>query len=288
MIVHANTKINPKQRKILANEYYNEGKTKKYLQDKYRVSYRTIHKILIRAKYGDHSVHKSINKRYQTVQYGLRRLDKISDAIQKKLAAKARRYEKLYPGEMPHVDTKILPYLTGETKQDTREHLFLMIDDYSRELYADIFPDKSSISSSTFLENALAVCPYNIEKIYSDNGTEYRGNRLEHPFMLTCSINSIKQGFTRPYTPKTNGKAERMVRILLEEWHNKTIFLSRSHRKQSLQQFVYYYNYIRRHGGIDYKTPNEVLLEYYFNENPRLDFKQRKLEKKAQKSGTTR
>lgn len=283
MVVHNNTKLNPKIRKQLANDYFVHGMRNKDLQLKYGVSYPTVVKILTRAKYGDHSIHKSINKRYCTVQYGLRRLDKIEKNIQLKLKRQARRYEKAYPGEMIHVDTKRLPLLTGETKQTGYEYMFIAIDDQSRELYADILPDKSMLSSAKFMENVINACPYVIDKVYSDNGTEYKGRHDSHLFMLTCSQNGITRGFTKPYTPRTNGKAERVIRILLDEWHRITIFQSREHRKQSLQRYVHYYNFIRRHGGIDYYTPNEKLLEYFYNENPKLNFDQRKSEKRAQK-----
>jgi transposase InsO family protein len=284
MVVHANTKLNPKQRKILAIEYFTDGRTKKYLQDKYSLSYPTVNKILIRAKYGDHSVHKSINKRYRTVTYGLRRLDKIELKIQNKLRKDSMRYEKLYPGEMVHFDTKMLPLLQGEHKQMPREQMFVAIDDYSRELYADIMPDKSALSSSSFLESVIAACPYIIVKAYSDNGTEYKGRRDQHLFALTCGNNNISQGFTKPYTPQTNGKAERVIRILLEEWHRVTIFSSREHRKQALQRYVHQYNFMRRHGGIDNYTPNERLLEYFYNESPKLSKDARKAEKSRYKS----
>lgn len=283
MVVHSNTKLNPKQRKQLAEDYFKRDMRNKQLQDKYNVGYKTVAKILARAKYGDHSIHKSTNKRYRTVLYGLRRLDKIEKKIQDKLRKDARRYEKAYPGEMVHVDTKRLPLLTGETKQSGYEYMFIAIDDNSRELFADILPDKSMLSSSEFMENVISTCSYVIEKVYSDNGTEYKGRHDSHLFMLACSQNGATRGFTRPYTPQTNGKAERVIRILLEEWHRTTVFYSRAHRKQSLQRFVHYYNFIRRHGGIDYYTPNERLLGYFYNESPSADLEQRKLEKKQQK-----
>ncbi|MWN90486.1 DDE-type integrase/transposase/recombinase [Gilliamella sp. Pra-s65] len=76
---------------------------------------------------------------------------------------------------MRHVDTKRLSLLKNETKQQTREYLFVGFDDFSRELYAGIYPDKSQFCSAQFLLNdVLAQCPYTITCIYSDNGRKYQ------------------------------------------------------------------------------------------------------------------
>jgi hypothetical protein len=98
-------------------------------------------------------------------------LGKIEQSIQDKLARKARRYEKDYPGELMHLDTKRLPLLANETKLDGHEYLFVALDDYSRELYAGIYPDKSMLSSSDFLDMVIGQCPYTIERTLTDNGT---------------------------------------------------------------------------------------------------------------------
>ena len=85
---------------------------------------------------------------------------------------------------MVHVDTKRLPLIKGQNNTQPREYLFVAIDDYSRELYAAILPDKTQFSSAQFLmEHLLAQCPYEIDYIYSDNGKEYRGTP-HHAFDL--------------------------------------------------------------------------------------------------------
>ena len=134
---------------------------------------------------------------------------------------------------MVHLDTKRLPVLAVETPRDTHEYLFVAIDDFSRELYAAILPDKTQYSAETFLNQQLYECPYTIEQIYSDNGTEYRGTK-DHAFMKLCSENKIEQRFTKVKTPRTNGKAERVIRTLMDMWHRKTHFKSRAHRKTEL------------------------------------------------------
>jgi transposase InsO family protein len=266
MVVHKRARLLPYQRKELAREYFVDKVKKKDLIVKYGVTYPTVQKILARAKQDDYSIHTSSNKRYRCLEYGLKRLGKIERAIQDKLARQARRYEKDYPGEMLHFDTKRLPLLTGETRLDGHEYLFVAIDDHSRELYAGIYSDKSMFSSADFLNVVLAQCPYSIERILTDNGTEYKGRYSEHAFMKTCGEAGITQKFTKVRCPQTNGKAERVIRTLMEGWHNKDseLFTSRERRAQALARYVNYYNCIKPHKGIDGATPLERLCEYFY------------------------
>lgn len=266
MVVHKRTRLMPYQRKELARDYFVGKLKKKTLMAKYGVSYPTVQKILTRARQSDYSVHTSTNKRYQCLEYGLKRLGKIEQSIQDKLARKARRYEKDYPGELVHLDTKRLPLLSGETKLDGHEYLFVAIDDYSRELYASIYQDKSMNSSADFLDMVIAQCPYTIEKTLTDNGTEYKGRYGEHLFMKTCGEAGISQRFTKVKHPQTNGKAERVIRTLMEGWHNKDVelFRSREDRAKALARFVNYYNGVRPHKGIDKATPLERLCQYFY------------------------
>jgi hypothetical protein len=151
----------------------------------------------------------SKNERYKTISYGIKRLVRVDKSIEDKLRRQAKRYQNL-SGEMLHFDTKRLPLLKNETKQQTREYLFVDIDDFLRELYADIYPDKPQFSSAPFLQNdILAQCPYTIECIYSDNGREYQGSS-EHLFVKTCHSYRINQKFTNPSTHKTIGKPKEL------------------------------------------------------------------------------
>ena len=82
-----------------------------------------------------------------------------------------------------HFDTKRLPLLKGQNNIQLREYFFVAIDDFSRELYADIFPDKTQDSAAQFLEeNVLKQCSYELDYVYSDNGKEYKGN-ASHAFV---------------------------------------------------------------------------------------------------------
>jgi len=264
MVVHKRVRLLPYQRKQLATDYYEAKLRKKDLMAKYGVSYPTVQKILTRARQDDYSIHKSTNKRYQCLEYGLKRLGKIERYIQDKLAKQARRYEKDYPGELMHLDTKRLPLLSGETRADGYEYLFVAIDDYSRDLYVGIYPDKSMFSSSDFLSVVLAQCPYGIERTLTDNGTEYKGRYGIHEFMKLCGEAGITQKFTRVKRPQTNGKAERVIRTLMEGWHNQEQFTSREGRAKALARFVNYYNCVRPHKGLDNTTPLERLCQYFY------------------------
>lgn len=263
MTIHKRARLTPLQREEIWRKYHVEHVRICDLVRAYSVTSPTIYKILHRGRQHDFSVHQSTNKRFRCLQYGLKRLAKVELELEEKLKKQARRYNKEYPGEMVHVDTKRLPILEGETPRDTHEYLFVGIDDFSRELYAAILPNKTQYSAATFLTQVLAECPYTIEQIYSDNGTEYRG-REDHAFMNLCSENKIEQRFTKVKTPQTNGKAERVIRTLLQMWHQKTHFKSRAHRKQELIRFVNWYNTVKPHKGINNLTPMEQLINYFY------------------------
>lgn len=266
MTIHKWTKLTPVLRREIADKYFKQNIRIAKLTRDYRVSRNTIYNVIKRARYNDFSIHRSINKRYRCLEYGLKRLSKVEAALEKKLKNQAKRYNKSYPGEMMHSDNALLPILAGDTIQTKPERLYIAIDDFSRELYAAILPDKTQYASATFLKQVLEECPYTIELWYTDNGTEFKGNPEEHLFMQLCQENNIKQSFTKVKTPKTNGKAERVIRTIFQMWHSKTKFKSSVHRKQELIRFVNYYNTVKPHKGIDNLTPHEKLINYFYPE----------------------
>jgi transposase InsO family protein len=263
MTIHKRTRLTPIQRKELADDYYKNHVRVCDLVRKYQVSAPTVYKIIHRARNNDYSIHKSVNKRFRCLKYGIKRLSKIEKDIEEKLKKQAKRYNKKYPGEMLHMDTKRLPLLKGESPKEKREYLFVGIDDFSRELYVAIMPDKTQYSAENFLKQVLDECPYTIEQIYTDNGLEYRGNE-HHAFAKLCKENKIEQRFTKVKRPQTNGKAERVIRTIMEMWHSKHIFKNRNHRKIELIRFVNYYNNVKPHKGIESMTPTEKLIQYFY------------------------
>jgi len=266
MNLHKNTRLTPIQREQIWKDRTEQNLNPTQLAQKYNVSRVTTYKILKRARLKEFQPRQSTNKRYSCLEYGCKRLAKIEKKIEDRLRRKAKRYNKKYPGELVHFDTKRLPLLTGEEKTSPREYLFVAIDDHSRELYAAILPDKTQCSSAQFLTQVLAECPYSIEYTYSDNGKEYRGNS-EHAFVMTCEENGIGQRFTRIKRPQTNGKAERVIRTLMDMWHNKIEFNNRKHRKKELIRFINFYNTVKPHKGINNLTPHEKLIEYFYSQS---------------------
>jgi transposase InsO family protein len=263
MTIHKKTRLTPIQRKALADDYYKNHIRICDLCRKYQVTAPTVYKIIHRAKNKDYSIHKSVNKRFRCLKYGVRRLAKVEEKIQEKLRKQAKRYNKNYPGEMIHMDTKRLPVLKGESPKEKHQYLFVAIDDFSRELFVAIMPDKTQYSAETFLKQVLEECPYTIEQIYTDNGLEYRGNE-HHAFGKLCKESKIEQRFTKVKCPRTNGKAERVIRTIMDMWHSKHIFKNRNHRKVELIRFVNYYNNVKPHKGIDNQTPTEKLINYFY------------------------
>ena len=264
MNVHKRIRLTPHDRKEIWRLYSEDKWRKINLAKHFRVSRPTIDKVLYRARKQEFTPRQSTNKRYLSPKYGIKRLAKVEQAVERKLKKRARRYNKTYPGEMLHFDTKRLPLLNGEGKQQLREYLFVAIDDFSRELYAGILPDKSQNSASCFLNQVVEECPYTIECAYSDNGTEYKGTD-DHEFVRACKTNRIGQKFTKVKRPQTNGKAERVIRTLMEMWHENNKFESRKERKLQLERFINFYNTVKPHSGINNLTPYEKLVDYFFN-----------------------
>jgi transposase InsO family protein len=265
--MHNNTKLLPYMRRAIYNSWTG-GTSVSSLAREYKVSRPTIYKVLERARLNDFNNHLSINLRFRTIEYGLKRLSLAEKKIQKRIdRLNIKRYEKNIPGEMVHFDTKRLPLLKGEALRDKREHLHVAIDDHSRYLIADIFPDKGQYSSAIHLQEVIDSSPFNVENTYSDNGSCYKG-RKTHAFVVKCIENNIGQGFTRPRRPQTNGKAERVIRTLMEEWHSKFKgeYVTREERRRSLQKYVHYYNTRRRHSGINNQIPIERINSYYANQ----------------------
>jgi len=240
MNMHKRIRLTPLDRQEIWRLYGTGDRTIVALAQRFRVSRPTIYKALARARGQEFAPRKSTNKRYLSVRYGLKRLAKVEASLERRKAAEARRYNKKYPGEMMHFDTKRLPLLKGERKDMPREYLFVGIDDCSRELYAAILPDKSQTSAAAFLLRVIEECPYTLECAYSDNGKEYKGT-ASHTFVAVCAAHGIAQGFTRVKRPQTNGKAERVIKTIMEMWHEQTTFESRQDRQTSLNRFINFY-----------------------------------------------
>ncbi|RLC07773.1 MAG: IS481 family transposase [Deltaproteobacteria bacterium] len=263
MNMHKRIRLTPYDRQKIWQLYQTGEYKVSRLAELYRVSRPTIYKILARARKREFIPRKSTNERYRSLKYGLKRLAKVERALEEKRKKESRRYNKSYPGELLHLDTKRLPLLKGEEKTYLREYLFVAIDDFSRELYAGIFPDKTQHSAALFMKQIAEECPYTIEYTFSDNGKEFKG-APGHAFMKACAEFGIGQKFTRPNRPQANGKAERVIRTLMDMWHKKEQFIGRKQRQISLLRFINFYNTVKPHKGIDNMTPYEKLIDYFY------------------------
>lgn len=180
-----------------------------------------------------------------------------------------RRYEKQRPGELLHLDVKKLGrfrhpghWATGRGKAAGQvrhrgigwDFVHVCIDDHSRVAYVEVHDDERKETATGFLRRAAAWYRrrrIQVERILTDNGACYRSK----DFALACRELGARHGFTRPYRPQTNGKAERFIQTLLREWAYAKRYRSSAERTKLLAPWLAYYNRERPHGGIGYETP---------------------------------
>ena len=176
------------------------------------------------------------------------------------------RYERKAAGEMIHIDIKKLGRFdkpghrvtgdkTGQTKGRVGwEFVHVCIDDHSRVAFSQIHPDETAQSAVPHLKAAVAYYAslgVAVSRVMTDNGACYKS----HAFRDACAELGLKHIRTKPYTPKTNGKAERFVQTSLREWAYAKAYPSSDHRAAELPAWLHRYNWHRPHGGIGSKTP---------------------------------
>ena len=181
-------------------------------------------------------------------------------------AEPVRRYERKRPGELIHIDIKKLGRfaqaghrVTGD-RQGGRsvgagwEFVHVAIDDHSRIAFAKIMPNEKKRSAIAFLKDALAhyaTLGIKVERVMTDNGSCYKS----FAFRRLCKRLGLRHIRTRPYTPKTNGKAERFIQTSLREWAYAQAYQHSRQRSAQLPYWLHRYNWHRPHAGIDDKTP---------------------------------
>jgi transposase InsO family protein len=181
-------------------------------------------------------------------------------------APPVRRYEREKPGELIHIDIKKLGRFaraghraTGQ-RQGCRnegagwEFVHVAIDDHSRLAFARIMASEKKRSATAFLKAALAYYEslgLKVERVMTDNGSCYKS----FAFRRACKRLGLRHIRTRPYTPKTNGKAERFIQTSLREWAYARAYRHSQERRAQLPHWLHRYNWHRPHAGIDDKTP---------------------------------
>jgi len=178
-----------------------------------------------------------------------------------------RRYQRQNPGEMIHIDIKKLGRfervghrITGDRTGQSNsrgigwEFVHVCIDDASRIAFSQIMPDEKKESAIAFLKAALAYYKslgVTVARVMTDNGSCYRS----FDFRDACRDLGIKHLRTKPYTPKTNGKAERFIQTALREWAYAQAYPTSQRRAEELPFWLHRYNWHRPHAGIKSQTP---------------------------------
>jgi transposase InsO family protein len=175
------------------------------------------------------------------------------------------RYQRASPGELLHIDTKKLGRIdgighritgerTGPRRRSGWEILHVAIDDAARLAYSEILPDERKTSASAFLDRALGWFGRHgvtVERVMTANGSAYRS----HAFRRACAAAGLRHRRTRPYTPRTNGKAERFIQTCLREWLDARAYTSSAQRNADMPAWLHHYNHHRPHAGIHALTP---------------------------------
>jgi transposase InsO family protein len=179
----------------------------------------------------------------------------------------AIRYQRERPGELIHIDTKKLGRIDGIGHRITGYHvgvnrnrgigydvLHVCIDDASRLAYTEILPDEKKESAMAFLDHALdwfARHGVTVERVMTDNGSAYRS----HAFRRHLDAAGLRHIRTRPYTPRTNGKAERFIQTSLREWAYARAYRSSDERTNAMHPWITDYNHCRPHSALGGQSP---------------------------------
>lgn len=176
-----------------------------------------------------------------------------------------QRYEHPRPGDLLHLDIKGMTRfgevsLRGDGRlRGKKEHpgflaLHVAVDDHSRMAFTQMLPDQKAETTVAFLNSAVeffATHGISVRALLTDNGSSYRSRQFRH----ACLQRAIKHHRTRPYTPRTNGKAERFIQTALREWAYAKHWDDSLQRDAHLKPWTDYYNRFRPHGSLNYKPP---------------------------------
>jgi transposase InsO family protein len=183
-------------------------------------------------------------------------------------AEPVRRYEREKAGELIHLDIKKLGRIgsvghriagrrTGVVNRHIGigwEFVHVCIDDASRVAFVQVMANQRKESAVAFLEAAVAYYAklgVGVERVMTDNGSCYRSKT----FRAACARLGLRQIFTKPYTPRTNGKAERFIQTALREWAYARAYQNSDQRSQELSGWLHRYNWHRPHASLKHKSP---------------------------------
>ena len=175
------------------------------------------------------------------------------------------RYERAAPGELVHMDTQKLARIrrVGHRIHGDRskkvygagwEFAHVCVDDHTRLAYVEVLPNERKETTAAFFRRALAwyrARGIRVERLMTDNGNAYQSKY----FAALCRERRIRQIFTRPYTPKTNGKAERFIQTLTQRWAYKRPYRTSALRTAALRPWLRHYNHQRPHRALGMRPP---------------------------------
>jgi transposase InsO family protein len=178
------------------------------------------------------------------------------------------------PGELRHIDTKKLGRIeavghrsTGDRRDTKRgagwEWVHVCIDDASRLAYGEVLPDERKASAVPFLERALGWFAHQgitVERVMTDNGSAYRSRHWRQ----ACNGLALRHIRTKPYTPRTNGKAERFIQTSLREWAYARPYATSHERTAALFPWLDHYNTARPHAALAQQPPATRLCQPAF------------------------
>ncbi|MFN8215111.1 MAG: IS481 family transposase [Solirubrobacterales bacterium] len=182
------------------------------------------------------------------------------------------RYERERPGELIHVDVKKLVRIergaghkvTGKRTKHARgagwEFVHVCVDDATRLAYVEVLADEKATTAIGFLRRAVAFYRAHgigVERLMTDNGSAY----VSIAHALACRALGIRHLRTRPYRPRTNGKAERFIRTMLGGWAYGAIYRDSRERTAALSGWLDFYNWRRPHGSLSHRPPGNRLAE---------------------------
>ena len=183
----------------------------------------------------------------------------------------ANSYERPRPGELVHIDVKKLGRIgrPGHRVNDDRrtrsrgvgwEFVHVAVDDATRLAYVEVLDDEKGPTAAGFLRRAVAFFRrygVRVERVLTDNGSCYRA--VVHA--LACRALGIRHLRTRPYRPRTNGKAERFIRTLVDGWAYGAVYRTSAERTAALAGWLDWYNRLRPHRSLGRQPPLTRLTE---------------------------
>jgi len=230
---------------------------------------RRICSVRRRQGFGPHRIGWALGIAHQTVyqvlrRFGLNRLDRLH-----RVTREIVRYEHPAPGDLLHLDVKKLARIPdggghrvhGRSSETPRargaglDYLHVAVDDHSRYAYVEALPDERGVTCAAFLERALThfrARGVSVRRVLTDNARNYTVARI---FLGVAEAAGVRLLHTRPYRPQTNGKAERFIQTLQNEWAYARPYRSNAERLHQLPRWLYRYNARRPHGGIGGSVP---------------------------------